>query len=507
MLSPRLRRWQGILTRIAIDVLLVAGAMALAFWLRFEGAVPEQMMPVLWRTIALAVGIKIPVLLALRAYQISWRHVGLGDLVATSAACIVGTSMIAALVHLLHGVPLWGGVPRSILGIDLALCLIGISGVRLSRRVFVHTLTKTRSQGRRALVVGAGDAGAELLRVLELDSMYAVIGILDDDPAKTSLRIRGVPVLGGCGQMTRAVQRYRITSVLIAMPSAPPDALRETVKAAHAAGIQDVKIIPQLSELYTGIVSASVLREVRPEDVLRRDPVHVDTGGISTYITGRTALVTGAAGSIGTELCRQLLGFGAAKLVALDFNETGLFYLESDLSQRFPNCDIRVVVADVRDVEQIERILQAEKPYAVYHAAAYKHVPMMEAFPCEAVKTNVGGTQNVLQAACDVSADAFVLISTDKAVNPTSVMGTTKRIAELLVRAHESVSTRCMTVRFGNVLGSRGSVLKTFQDQVESRHPITVTHPDMTRFFMVTSEAVQLVLQSGVIGESGQVLE
>jgi FlaA1/EpsC-like NDP-sugar epimerase len=294
--------------------------------------------------------------------------------------------------------------------------------------------------------------------------------------------------------------------VLIAIPSAPAHVIRETIELARGAGIQDIKIIPQLSELYTGIVTTSVLRDVLPEDVLRRDPVRVDTASISSYVAGRAALVTGAAGSIGSELCRQLLKFGASRLIALDFNETGLFYLESDLGQRFPDKEIRVVVADVRDAEQIGRILQQEKPYAVYHAAAYKHVPMMEAFPCEAVKTNVEGTRNVLQAACEAEADAFVLISTDKAVRPTSVMGTTKRMAELIVRDQESERTRCMTVRFGNVLGSRGSVLKTFQDQVEARQPITVTHPDMERFFMVTSEAVQLVLQASVLGQSGQVL-
>jgi len=491
---------------MAIDTVIIAGTMAVAFWLRFEGAMSAQILLVLWRAIVLAIGIKITVLFAFGAYQISWRHVGLGDLIATSVACIVGTSVLAALLHLIDEIPLWGSVPRSILGIDLALCLIALAGVRLSRRIFVHAVTPTRSQGSRALVVGAGDAGAELMRILEFDPTYAVIGILDDDTAKVGLRIRGVSVLGACEQMTQIVRRHRIASVLIAMPSASPEALRETVEIAREAGIQDVKIIPQLSELYTGIVSASVLREVRPEDVLRRDRVRVDTERISSYITGRTTLVTGAAGSIGTELCRQLLKFGAARLVALDFNETGLFYLESDLRQRFPDRDIRVVVADVRNAEQVARILRNEEPHAVYHAAAYKHVPMMEAFPCEAVKTNVRGTQNVLEAACRANTDAFVLISTDKAVSPTSVMGTTKRIAELLVRDQNSTQTRCMTVRFGNVLGSRGSVLKTFQNQVEARQPITVTHPDMERFFMVTSEAVQLVLQASVMGQSGQVL-
>lgn len=501
-----LLQWRSWLLRMAIDSVLIIGVMIVAFWLRFEGDVPALMVPVLWRTIVLAVAIKIPILFVFRAYQLSWRHVGLGDLMGVGAACIVGTSMLATLVYLLHGFPPWGTVPRSILGIDLALCLLAISGVRLSRRMLVQSVASLRSKGRRSLVVGAGDAGAELLRVLESDPSYSVLGILDDDPAKAGLRIRGVQVLAGAEEMTPIVRRLRIASVLIAMPSASPTVIRETVDAARAAGIKDVKIIPHLSELYAGIVSSSVLREVRPEDVLRRDPVSVDTARISKYITGHTALVTGAAGSIGTELCRQLLRFGADRLVAVDFNETGLFYLEDDLCQRFPDRDVHVVVADVRDAEQIRRILMREEPHAVYHAAAYKHVPMMEAYPCEAVKTNVEGTGNVLRAACDAKADAFVLISTDKAVEPTSVMGTTKRIAELLVRNQQSESTRCMTVRFGNVLGSRGSVLKTFQDQVEARQPITVTHPDMERFFMVISEAVQLVLQASVLGQSGQVL-
>lgn len=505
-LFPRARSWRATLLRLAIDVFLIACAMGVAFWLRFEGMVPERMLPVLWRTVILAIGVKIPVLFAFRAYQLSWRHVGLGDLLAIGMACIVGTSMLATLLHLIQTVPWWSGVPRSILGIDLALCLLALSGVRLSRRVFVHALSRMRSSGRRTLVVGAGDAGAELLRVMESDSNYAIIGILDDDPAKAGLRIHGVPILGEVGQMTTIVRRYRIESVLIAMPSAPSAIIRAAVDAVRDAQIQDVKIVPQLSELYTGIESSSVLRAVRPEDVLQRDPVRVDSERISSYITGKPALVTGAAGSIGTELCRQLLRFGVRRLVAVDFNETGLFYLEADLRRRFPNREIRVIVADVRNTEQIERILDAERPYAVYHAAAYKHVPMMEAFPCEAVKTNVEGTRNMLQATCLAGADAFVLISTDKAVRPTSVMGTSKRIAELLVRNQESGTTRCMIVRFGNVLGSRGSVLKTFQDQVAARQPITVTHPDMERFFMVTSEAVQLVLQASVIGQSGQVL-
>ncbi|MCK4570686.1 polysaccharide biosynthesis protein [Candidatus Bipolaricaulota bacterium] len=501
-----MRRWRGILFRVSVDGLIVLSSMMIAYWLRFEFRIPASISVTIWRALTLAVVIKIPILLIFRVYRFSWRNIGLGELSQTAMACASGTAVLATVELVFRDVQYWVTMPRSILGIDLAICLLAILGVRVSRRLLIHAFGKTRKLGKRTLVVGAGDAGSELIRALEMDDSYAVVGLLDDDPAKSGLSIRGVNVTGTLAELDREITRLKAVSVLIAMPSAPPHVIRETIELARSAGIQDVKIIPQLSELYAGIVTTSVLRDVCPEDVLRRDPVRVDTNGISSYIMGRTALVTGAAGSIGTELCRQLLKFGASRLVALDFNETGLFYLESDLNQRFPDRDVRVVVADVRDTEQIERILRNEKPYAVYHAAAYKHVPMMEAFPCEAVKTNIEGTRNVLRSSCRVDADAFVLISTDKAVSPTSVMGTSKRIAELMVRDQESTQTRCMTVRFGNVLGSRGSVLKTFQDQVEARQPITVTHPDMERFFMVTSEAVQLVLQASVIGQSGQVL-
>jgi len=492
---------------MAIDALLIAGTMAVAFWLRFEGAVPAQMLSVLWRTIMLAVGIKILVLFAFRVYQVSWRHVGLGDLMTMGAACVVGTSMLAAVLLVLQSVPSWIGVPRSILGIDLAFCLLALGGVRMSRRILVLTVKKTRLRGVRALLVGAGDAGAELLRTMESDPTYAVLGVLDDDPAKVGLRIRGVPVLGRLDKMEQSVRQHQITSVLIAMPSASPRALRSAVEQARKAGVSDIKIIPPLSELYSGRVTIRELRTVRPEDLLRRDSVRIDTSTVKRYLDGQTVLVTGAAGSIGSELCRQSLRFGASRLVALDFSETGLFYLDGELQRMLGDREIEVMLADVRDPAEMRRIMCEISPHVVYHAAAYKHVPMMEAFPAEAVKTNVFGSQNVLAAACEAGCDAFVMISTDKAVNPTSVMGTTKRVAEMIIRLRANiVGTRCAAVRFGNVLGSRGSVLRTFQEQVEERKPVTVTHPDMKRYFMVTSEAVQLVLLAGVIGKNGQVL-
>jgi FlaA1/EpsC-like NDP-sugar epimerase len=512
--SPRIRRWRILPTRVATDGLVVLCSMALAYWLRFEFSIPSSQLAMLWTALLLAVAIKIPVFFALRVYRFSWRNIGLGELAQTAVACILGSVTLTALTTTLSALEwamlptaAWRSIPRSILAIDLAFCLLGILGVRVSQRLLLQSFSPSRRRGRRALVIGAGDAGSELIRALELDDSYAVIGILDDDPCKQGQSIRGVSVLGPREMLPKEIARREIAGVLIAMPSAEPEVIRETIELVRSAGVSDIKIIPPLAELYAGIVTTASLRDVAPEDVLRREAVQVDAAGIERYVRRRTVLVTGAAGSIGTELCRQLLRFGAQRLVAVDFNETSLFYLEAELLHHFPGRDVRVMVGDVRDAAQMQRILESERPWAVYHAAAYKHVPMMEAFPCEAVKTNVQGTRNVLQAACRVGADAFVLISTDKAVHPTSVMGVSKRIAELVVCAESSsTSTRCLTVRFGNVLGSRGSVLKTFQDQVVARQPVTVTHPDMQRFFMIASEAVQLVLQAGVIGQSGQVL-
>jgi FlaA1/EpsC-like NDP-sugar epimerase len=297
-----------------------------------------------------------------------------------------------------------------------------------------------------------------------------------------------------------------VTTILIAMPSARGKAIGDTVQEARRLGVEDIQIVPGLSELYTGRVTGAELRRLEPTDVLQREEVRIGAEAIRSFLGGRVVLVTGAAGSIGSELCRQVLRFGAAHLTAVDFDETGLFDLQNELRRRFPEASFEVVIGDVRDGEQMRTLLARCTPDVVYHAAAYKHVPMMEAFPAEAIKTNVVGTRNVLEAARAARCAAFVLISTDKAVNPSSVMGASKRVAEMLVRGHAEGPTRCLAVRFGNVLGSRGSVLQTFQAQVEGRRPVTVTHPDMERYFMVTAEAVQLVLQASAVGEAGQVL-
>jgi len=511
--GKRLGSWFGVHGKrvpiILLDAGLIAVSMWLAFQLRFEAAVPASFCAVMGHAILLAVVMKSLVLVLFRVYWFSWRHMGVGEFYNTARAGAVGSAALAGLVLVLGQIPDWGGVPRSILGIDAAICLILLLGVRGGVLLWVRARKQRGRQGTRALVVGAGDAGVQLVRALSEDpaSGYHVVGLIDDDSAKHGMILHGVRVLGSRHDLPRWVETREARAVLLAIPSASPGAVRETVELAKQAGADEIKSLPSLSQLYTGRISAAELRAVAPEDVLRRTPVAVDGTEIKQFLRGRTVLVTGAAGSIGEEMCRQLLRYGISRLIALDFNETGLFYLERGLHTRFPGADVTIEVGDVRDADRIQAVFERFSPEVVYHAAAYKHVPLMESFPAEAVKANVLGTQRVLDAACRAGCEAFVLISTDKAVDPSSVMGATKRVAELLVHQRRGFTgTRCLAVRFGNVLGSRGSVLRTFREQIEARQPITITHPDMTRYFMLTSEAAQLVLQASVLGASGQVL-
>jgi len=483
--------------------------MVFAFLLRFDGRIPAQIVGQLGWAIGLAIAIKVAVFVPLNLYRFSWRHVGIRELLNVAVACFVGSAILTAVILLLRGMVGFEIFPRSVLVIDAALCFLLVGAVRASGRLLrIGFGRPSRASGRRVLIVGAGEAGAQLVRAIQEEepSMYFPVGFIDDDPEKARQLIYGVRVLGSREELPRLIGAHDVQAVLVAIPSASAEAIRETVDLARQGGIGDIKILPRLSELYTGRVDAQALRALRPEDLLKRDPVHLEPKAIEALLVDKTVLVTGAAGSIGSEICRQVLRFGAGRLVALDFNETGLFDLEADLVRLFPDREVEVAIADVRDCARVEHVLAGASPEVIYHAAAYKHVPLMEAFPAEAVKTNVLGTRNVLEAACRSGASAFVLISTDKAVNPTSVMGASKRVGEMLVRAHAGAATKCVAVRFGNVLGSRGSVLMTFRDQIERRQPVTVTHPDMLRYFMIISEAAQLVLQASAAGRPGEVL-
>ena len=506
-----LSMWAGRSGFLIADALAISLAAYLAYWLRFDGLIPEPHLSTMLFSIPLAVGLKIPVLIVLRMYRFSWKHVGAREMLGTILACSIGSAALAAAFVLLREIHVYASVPRSVLAIDFALCLIGIGGVRLSRRLWVLVWERPRTRGapgKRALIVGAGNAGMSLVRSLleEEASSYNPVGFLDDDRSKKGLIIHGVRVVGGRRQMRAAAESLQAEAVLIAIPSTGGSFVGDTVARAREAGIRDVRILPPLSQMYSMQPQAKELREVTPEDVLRREPVAIDTSRIERLVRGRSILVTGAAGSIGSELCRQVLRFEAGQLTCLDNDETGLFYLEDDLDRRFPSRAISYCIGDVRDRQRVREVMGSRRPDIVFHAAAYKHVPIMERDPAEAVKTNVYGTRCVIEEACASKVRSFVMISTDKAVDPCSIMGVTKRVAELIAHSHNGrCDTRCMAVRFGNVLGSRGSVLPTFEEQIRKGGPLTITDPGMRRYFMVTSEAVLLVLQAAAMGQGGEV--
>jgi FlaA1/EpsC-like NDP-sugar epimerase len=504
---PRLYRG---LVFVFADAAVVSVSLWLAFLIRFDGSIPERYMVMLSTMILIALAVKLPTLALFRAYRLCSIHIGLEEVFSISLACGASSLALAALLFLLHNSAMFSGLPRSILAIDFVFTMLGVVGIRLSRRMLRLLMPQKfrANDGLNALIVGAGEVGGQIVRGLkqEKNARFRPIGLVDDDKAKHGMLIHGIKVFGSISSLPRLIHTLPVEAVIIAIPSAPAHVIRDTVKLARDAGIKELKIVPFLSELYSGEARPSEIREVQSEDVLARDPVNIDTNTIQKMIEGKTVLVTGAAGSIGSELCRQVMRFGASELFALDIDETGLFNLESDIKRRFANRDFRAIIGDVRDQLLMHRLFEQLSPSVVFHAAAYKHVPLMEDFPAEAVKTNVFGTRVVLEEAKRSKTEAFVLISTDKAVNPTSVMGATKHLAELIVRSSDNFpDTRCMAVRFGNVLGSRGSVVPTFVDQIKHGGPVTVTDPEMLRYFMLTSEAVVLVLQAAAMGKGREV--
>jgi FlaA1/EpsC-like NDP-sugar epimerase len=402
-----------------------------------------------------------------------------------------------------------GGVTLSVVVIDYLLTLAFVGGLRLSKRLFYQlVLRRPNGHGVRTLIVGAGDAGERIVRAMleERKPQRLPVGFVDDDPALHGLTIHGVQVLGNRQDIPHLAQKLAVQELLVAIPSAPSSVFQQIAELARKAEIQHVRVLPSIHQLINGEVSPSQIRDLQPEDLLSRDPVRINTHEIESFMRGKTVLVTGAAGSIGSELCRRIVAFQPRTLVALDHDETGLFYLGRELSAFPGKMAFQGVVGSVQDAEWVERVFARFRPAVVLHAAAYKHVGMMEEHPDEAVRNNVFGTRAVGEAACRCHVDKFVLISTDKAVNPTSVMGATKRLAELVVIELDRYNgTKCMAVRFGNVLGSRGSVVPIFQQQIQRGGPVTVTHPEMRRYFMTTSEATLLVLQAGAMGKGGEV--
>ena len=436
-----------------------------------------------------------------------WRFTGFGDLRRIALACL-GAGAAAALVVRSLGLV---EIPRAVLALHPFVVLVGVALVRLAyRMLYEHARAQIAGDGevRRALVLGAGDAARLLLAGIHRQG-WTVLGLLDDDPAKQGARVAGVPVLGPLADLARPQRRAGATHLIFAMPSLRGARRREIFDLAAATGLP-MLTVPSAAELREGGERIERLRALRTEDLLGREPVHLDEAGIAETVAGKTVLVTGAGGSIGAELCRQIARFAPARLVLVELGEYALYAIEQELAARWPRLPLVPQIADVKDAAQLQAVFARWRPHAVFHAAAYKHVPLMEeahnAAAC--VRNNVLGTWQAARAAAAAGAERFVLISTDKAVNPTSVMGASKRAAEMVVSAlaAEHPATRFIAVRFGNVLGSSGSVVPKFREQIERGGPVTVTHPEMIRYFMTIPEAVQLVLQAAAIGQTGQVL-
>jgi FlaA1/EpsC-like NDP-sugar epimerase len=474
-----------------------------AFLLRFDFTIPKEYHAHLWAGLCIWAIAKIFVFQLFRLDRGWWRYVSVPDLLRVAYANLAGSALGAAGI-LLFAPP---GFPRSIYFVDFLVCSITTAGVRLAVRIVSEfSRIVPRSEEKRTLIYGAGDAGTSLLREIRQNPAmaYEVAGFIDDDPVKTGAPIYRAKVLGTGGALPSLVKVYGIDMVLIALPSATGREMTAILKHCQEAGVA-YKTVPSFAEILESGSLASGIRDVNVEDLLGRNPVYLDESGIRGKIENKVVAVTGAAGSIGSELCRQIARFHPAAIVAYDCAETALFYIDREMSESFPGLTFRPEIGDIRNLQRLNEVFAKYRPSILYHAAAYKHVPMMEAHVFEAIENNVIGTWNVAIAAAENGIADFVMISSDKAVRPTSVMGVTKRVAELLIHALQNGRTKYVSVRFGNVLGSNGSVIPLFKQQIAARKPVTVTHPDMRRYFMTIPEAAQLVIQASTMGNGGEI--
>lgn len=526
-LSQKKTRWLRAMDRInagrhhryllflAGDVVIIIGALVGALVVASGGAPRDAYGGHIWLLVAAALAAKIISLHWFRLYSITWGYVSTRDLVAVIRAVTVSSLGLAIGVmtaNWLVGRPLTPpNMPLStLLVVDYLLTLVLLGGFRSAKRLAREMLHRGHGESlRRVLIAGAGDAGEQVARRLREEdaAQHEAVGFVDDALAKQGATLHGVPVLGTRQDIPKLVDRLGVDELWIAMPSCSGSVVREVVELGRQSGLQHIKIVPGLGTLLSGQVRLTDLRQVQLEDLLDRKKVRIDTRQVAGRLENKLILVTGAAGSIGAELCEQISKFGPKGIALLDQDESRLFDLQNHLSFQFPHIQTHAIVGDVCDGPKMDRVFQNFRPAVVFHAAAYKHVPLMEVQPGEAIRTNVIGTRVIGQAALRWGAEQFVLISTDKAVNPTSVMGATKRVAETVIcdlnRAQE---TRFIAVRFGNVLGSRGSVVLTFQAQIARGGPVTVTDPEMKRYFMTIDEAAMLVLQAAAIDEGGAVL-
>ena len=490
---------------ILYDAVAAVLAWTCAYLLRFNFELPSDFATELQQTLFWVVPLQIAVFWQFGLYRGIWRYASLNDLRRIVLAVMLAAVTIPFVLWMLRSELV---VPRSVLVLDPLLLILIMGGSRLLYRMRKESglFGTMKLSSEPVLVLGAGDAAVMLSKDLEKSSAWQLVGFLDDDPNRQGCILNGVKVLGRLDDLTLWVDRFSIKRVIIAMPSSSHQQRKRAIQLCNAANVETLTV-PSFDDLMSGKVSVSQLRAIELDDLLGRDPVVLDDAGLHGLLNGKVVMVTGAGGSIGSELCRQIARFAPAKLVLFEASEFALYTIEQELKQTFPALNFACLVGDVRDAARVDEVMRQHQPNVLFHAAAYKHVPLMEQHNAwQAIRNNVLGTWTVARAAQQHGISKFVMISTDKAVNPTNVMGASKRLAEMVCQALQpSAATKFVMVRFGNVLGSTGSVIPKFRAQIAQGGPITVTHPEITRYFMSIPEAAQLVLQAGLMGSGGEI--
>jgi FlaA1/EpsC-like NDP-sugar epimerase len=487
-----------------VHCFLIISSYILAFYLRFDFHIDESSWHTIQTTILFLICVKMILLGYHRLFSGLWKYVGIEDVWRIAKANFLATVLfIAGVTFFYRSVPLH----RSIIILDCILSFSLMTGIRFVVRLFREKFRPmSRKKMKRVLVVGAGEAGVLVLREARynVNANIEIIGFVDDNPHKKNLRIQGIKILGSRHDIPLLVEKYEIDEIVIAIPSASGVLIRDIVAHCQIPSVK-IRVVPGLQKILSGEEEVKP-RPIKPDDLLGRETVKINETEISKYLTNKVVLVTGAGGSIGTALCTQIARFNPKEIILFDHNENEVYFLMIDFLTKYPTVKFRTVIGDIKDIGLLKHTFSLYRPHFVFHAAAHKHVPLLEENPVAAVKNNVLGTANLIYAAHHYKAERFILISTDKAVNPSSVMGETKRVAEMLLQAKSQKSrTKFMAVRFGNVLGSAGSIVPLFMRQIEKGGPLTVTHPDAMRYFMSVNEAVLLVLQASVIGHGGEV--
>jgi FlaA1/EpsC-like NDP-sugar epimerase len=509
---------------IGTDTFLLIASLFFAHLVRFDFDIPQGNIDLFFKILPLVLITKLSCFFYFDLYRGMWRYTSTTDLFNIIKASGISSLVIVSII--LFSPYRFLGFPRSVFLIDWCFTILSISGFRLFVRFYYEyqttqgsrqitllsllgLLKRRRAGSKNLLIIGAGDCGEKIFREIRDNARleYNVVGFMDDDPAKVGMKIHGVPVLSAIKDLDVAAKTVKADEVLIAIPSANSEEMRKIVDICDRSGI-NFKTIPGMGELIDGQVTVNAIREVAYSDLLGREIIRLDEARIGTHLQDQNVMVTGAGGSIGSELCRQICRFKPKKIILFERAESPLYAIELELKQGFKNVDVVPILADIQDLNQLNKIFETNRPYIVFHAAAYKHVPMLELQPWKAIDNNVLGTKQIIEVSAKYNVNRFVFVSTDKAVRPANVMGASKRLSEMLVQGQNGCGlsdTKFMIVRFGNVVGSVGSVIPLFKQQIEKGGPVTVTHPEVTRFFMTIPEACQLILQAGAMGKGGEI--